>query len=255
MAEGKAEGLGKTLLAEEILQSRTSWFFYGSCANNTPFPDNTQSHSTGAELICGANSDELQKGYYYSSAHFNPKIPLLYFAYHALTNVYDLPQTKDIPGASFRALPWIILAHVPSVQSDASELIIKGYNKDLDNRGPREYSLIQRISSSATNKLIAEIKQHPQFLETFYQKAFPNFDSQKDAYTGLYRLKAHTLYLLEPPLLEEFSKKHPSAPDWQGKPSDPYVSGQDNYGLLSSALRYDLNPPLGVGTSVDFSKI
>ena len=251
----ETKSLGQSHLAEEILKSRSSWYFFGSCANNSAFPEGKQSRSTGAELTSGGTSGEIQRSYYHSSAHFDPKIPMLYFAYHALNNVYDLPQTKDIPGASFRALPWMVLAYVPSIQNDAYEVVIKGYNKDPDNRGPREYSLIQRLPSAATKKLIAEIKQNPQFLESFYQKSFPGFDSRANAYTGLYRLKANTLYLLEPPLLEEYAKKHPPEPDWQGKPKDPHISGRDNYQLLSSALRFNLNPPLGVGTAEDFSMI
>ncbi|MBU0576450.1 hypothetical protein KJ654_02195, partial [Patescibacteria group bacterium] len=242
-------------LAEEILKSRTDWFFYGICANNTPFPDGTRSRSTGTEMISGGSSSKIQQSYYDSTAHFDPIIPLLYFSYHALDNVCDLPQVKNFPGASSRALPWIVLADVPSVYSNVSELVITGYNKYPDSRGSGRYLLIQRISSSATKELVTEIQQRPQFLEIFYQKSFPGLDSQAAAYTGLYRLKAHTLYLLEPPLLEDFSKKYPSTLDWQGKPIDPYIPGQDNFGLLSRALRYDLNPPLGVGTAVDFAKI
>lgn len=249
-----AEKIQPTQLAEKILQSRTEWFFYGTCARNAQFPDGTHARSSGAELTSGGSNDEIQRYYYHSAIGFDPKIPLLYLATNVLKEIYLLPQTRDIPGASYRALPWVVLAEVPSIHQGASDIVINGYNGQPGSRGSGKYTLIQRFSSSATGDLVKEIKRDPQFFELFYQAAFPKFDSQKDKYTGLYRLIAHTLYLLEPPLLESFSQKHLPTQDNSGNPQKPTIYAQENYDLLTSTLPFDLNPPLGVGTAADFNK-
>ena len=60
------------------------------------------------------------------------------------------------------------------------------------------------MSDSASSELFDILRKDPGLFDVYYQKAFPKLDSESKSYTGLWRLIAHKLALLE----EEDIKKH-----------------------------------------------
>lgn len=235
------------LLADEILAARTAWFFHGTCARGTRFPDGSISKDSSAD-VTAAGSVENQIRYADTALSYSPKVPLLYYSCHILSNA-RLGNSDHKP---------IVLSRVPSEISGIDEVVINGTGGTLDTRSTGvEYSLIQRIGSESTRKLFDKIKTAPGFFERFYQAAFPGLDSANDSHNGLYRLLTDQLILLEPSQLEIFAKAHPAELSWRndGTFKNPQFHEQEALKLLNQSLNIKLEPPIGVGTVQNFLNI
>lgn len=232
------------LLANEIIAKRTAWFFHGICARGTNFPDGTISKDSAADVTAGG-SQENQIRYADTALRYSPKVPLLYYACHIFSAARLRNSDHNL----------IVLSRVPSEIPGIDEVVINGHSGTVDTRSDKvEYSLIQRIDSSSSQKLFDLIKEAPGFFERFYQTAFPGLDSAKDDSNGLYRFLASELILIEPPQLEAFAKGHPAKQSWRndGTFENPVFDDQEALELLNQGSKVKLDSPVGVGTAQDF---
>lgn len=239
------------LFAKELLKSRTSWFFFGKTARNTKYPDGTMNPAGGGEFTAGGVPAD-QHRYRDTAMNYDQAVSTLYYAFHLLNSTANAPKAKEIEGATWRALPWIVVARCPSSVPGVDELVIHGYSASTDSRGSSVYTLIQRIGSTDVQKLFDRMKVDPAFFEVFYQAAFPGMDSAKNQYNGLYRVPARELVLVEVNDLEALVKQYPPTINAAGKIEGRRLQGQENFEFLMKVPHFTLDQKIGVGTSVEF---
>lgn len=233
--------------AKEIVSTQTAWFFFGICARGTKFPDGTICNDSGADVTAGGLAED-QKRYYKTALHYSADTPLLYYAAHIATRAFPADNNSET----------IVLSHIQSSAPGIDEVVISGRSATLDVRGSTSpYVFIQRIRSGSAKDLFQTLRKNPTFFEIYYKTAFPELDSGKGEYNGLWRFLAHKLILLEPEQLEELAKTNPAKPSWRndGSFDDPNITEQVARQFLNKSLPLSLNPPSGVGVEADFAPI
>lgn len=233
--------------AAEIASTQTAWFFWGICARGTKFSVGPVCEASGADVTSGGLAvDQIR--YAKTALHYSSDIPLLYYATHIARRAFPEDNNPET----------IVLSHISSSIPDIDEVVISGRSATLDNRSSSSpYTLIQRIRSSSAKDLFQTLRTNPTFFETYYKTAFSELDSDKAGYTGLWRLLANKLIVLESEQLNELAKTNPAKLNWQndGSFDDPNITEQVATQFLKNILPLPLNPPSGVGELTDFTPI
>lgn len=191
-------------IAKEIVATQTAFFFWGVCAHGTKFPNNLSNPVGGDEVIAGG-SDVDQKYYGKTVYDYDPKAPFLHYAGNIERSAFPDVRTNS---------KTIVLSHIPSEIPNMDEVVISGKSETTNDRSDSiTFTLIERISSSSAKTLFETLKENPEFFEIFYQTVFPDLDSSKEGYDGLWRLFADKIVLLEQGQLEQLARLNPAKPN------------------------------------------
>lgn len=236
------------LLAQEIVDTRTAWYFQGRCANGTQYPDGQTNPNSGSDET-GAGNDGPESRYYNNSTnHIDITRHNLFFAAHILTSTLPYGSDKD-PET-------LVIAKTPSKDAGYDEVIIAGMFAIADERSSiSRYHLVNRLKSEEATKLYDKLKDDPNFIDTFIKTAFPKMDSSVDEYNGLYRLLAKKLAIIDDTQLNELSEKYKPEPSFPvGKYIDPRIPMSHAQKIINETS-VELTKPTGVGTVADFAPL
>lgn len=235
------------LLAKEIVDSRTAWYFRGRCANGTSYPEGQTNKAQGSEETRAAN-DGTEASYYNSStSHIDVTLPKLYFAAKILPSAIRYGSRED-PAT-------LAIARTQSKIEGYDEVVITGVCASADERQDfLRYHLVNRLESKKAQELYDKLKVDPDFIDVFIKTAFPNMDSSATEYNGLYRLFAKKLAILTDKQLDELTDKYKLEENSQGKYYDPLIQEQYAQKIINENS-VKLSKPTGVGTVDDFMPI
>lgn len=235
------------LLAKEIIDSRTAWYFRGRCARGTQYPDGQTNKDQGSDETGAGNNGEEARYYNRSTSHIDVTRPNLFFA----ANLLDAssPSGSEDPET-------LVVAKTASKEVGYDEIIITGKFAIVDDRSSTaRYHLVSRIKSEEAIKLYGKLKEDPNFIDTFIKTSFPDIDSSKEEYNGLYRLVAKKLAILDDTQLNELSEKYEAKPSFPvGTYMDPRIPTEHAQKIISETS-VELTNPTGIGTVADFAPI
>jgi hypothetical protein len=233
---------------EKIVGQRVGWVFQGICALGTHFPDNVVSKSFGKDVGGTESTAEEWDRYRFEPYDYKENKKLLYFG----SNIYrkGFRDNNINPNT-------IMMARVASIDPGMSEVIIAGKATTLDDRGSSAaFLLIQRMPVSASSELFNMLKNDPDLFDAYYQKAFPGLDSKENDYTGLWRLNADKIALLEEEDIRLAFQKNQGHRYNNLKPDSeaPDIIEQTALELIQSKL-FTMSKPTGVGEISQFTPI
>lgn len=236
-----------TLLAKEIVDSRTAWYFRGRCAKGTQYPEGQINKDQGSDETGAGNNGEEARYYNRSTSHIDVTRPNLFFAAQILNTVS--PSGSEDPET-------LVVAKTSSKEVGYDEIIITGKFAIVDDRSSTaRYHLVSRVKSEEATKLHDKLKEDPNFIDTFIKTSFPDIDSSKEEYNGLYRLVAKKLAILDDTQLNELSGKYLPTPSFPvGTYMDPKIPMEHAQKIISETS-VELTNPTGVGTVADFAPI
>ena len=236
------------LLAQEIVDTRTAWYFRGRCANGTRYPDGQTNPDSGSDETGAGNNGPESRYYNGSTSHIDVTRPNLFFAAQILTSTLPYGGDKD-PET-------LVIAKTPSKDAGYDEVVITGMYAEADKRSSiSRYHLVNRLKSEEATKLYVKLKEDPSFIDTFIKTAFPKIDSSVDEYNGLYRLLAKKLAIIDDTQLNELSEKYKAEPSFPvGRYIDPRIPMSHAQKIIDETS-VELTKPTGVGTVTDFAPL
>lgn len=234
---------------DKIVTQRVGWVFFGICAKGTIFPGEILSKSPGRDVGSTESSAEEWDRYRNNPGDYQKERKLLYYASKIFSKGFE--DNNKNPDT-------IMVARVSStIDLGMSEVIIAGKATTLDNRGSSvPFFLIQRMSDSASSELFDILRKDPGLFDVYYQKAFPKLDSESKSYTGLWRLIAHKLALLEEEDIKKaFNENQQHRFNINNHESEPPHIAEDIALDLIKKKSVSMDKPTGVGEISEFTPI